>query len=343
MTKSLKAGLMNPDSLSIEQLAGQRLMVGFEGKRFNPDLKFLIRDLKVGGVVLFSQNIETPDQVKKLCAAIQEYARTKHQPPLIIAIDQEGGQVARLKEPFTEFPGNPAMKDVNDAVHFAETTAAELSQAGINMNLAPVMDVAPLGMTSIMAERAFGHDPEWVAKLGLTVISHLQQHHIMAVAKHFPGIGRTVADSHIELPCCEHSLSDLKTYDLIPFAQCIAQQVAGIMLSHVMYPEIDPKWPASLSRQIAHRLLRKQMGFSGVSMTDDLDMGAISNHYDIKGAVHQILKAGIDMALVCHKGPNIELAYQEILDGLHRSGDIRASGMASVKRIMALKGAYLDA
>jgi beta-N-acetylhexosaminidase len=334
---------MNPDNLSLEQQAGQRLMVGFEGKRFNPDVKFLIRDLKIGAIILFSQNIETPDQVKKLCEAIQEYARANNQPPLIIAIDQEGGQVARLKEPFSVFPGNPAMKDTNDAIFFAETTAAELSQAGINMNLAPVMDVAPRDMTSIMSERAFGHDPRWVSKLGLTVISHLQQHHIMAVAKHFPGIGRTVSDSHIELPACEYSLSDLKSYDLIPFADSIAQEVAGIMLSHVMYPEVDPKWPASLSRQIAHSLLREQMGFSGVSMTDDLDMGAITNHYDIKTAVHRILRADIDMALVCHKGPNIEIAYQEILDGLRRSGDIRASGMASVKRIMALKRAYLDA
>ncbi len=334
---------MNPESLSIEQLAGQRLMVGFEGKRFNPDVKFLIRDLRVGAIILFSQNIETPDQVKNLCEAIQEYARANNQPPLIIAIDQEGGQVARLKEPFSVFPGNPAMKDTNDAIFFAETTAAELSKAGINMNLAPVMDVAPRDMTSIMSERAFGHDPEWVSKLGLTVISHLQQHHIMAVAKHFPGIGRTVSDSHIELPSCEYNLSDLKSYDLIPFADSIAQEVAGIMLSHVMYPEIDPKWPASLSRQIAHSLLREQMGFSGVSMTDDLDMGAITNHYDIKTAVHHVLRAGIDMALVCHQSPNIEIAYQEILDGLRRSPDTRASGMASVKRIMALKRAYLDA
>jgi len=334
---------MNPETLSMEQLAGQRLMVGFEGKQFNPDLKFVIRDLKVGAIILFSQNIETPNQVKKLCEAIQECARVNSQPPLIIAIDQEGGQVARLQEPFSVFAGNPSMKDINDAIFFAETTAAELSRAGINMDLAPVLDVAPRDMTSIMAERAFGHDPAWVSKLGLTVISHLQQRHIMAVAKHFPGIGRTVADSHIELPSCEHSLSDLKSYDLIPFVDSISQAVAGIMLSHVMYPQIDPKWPASLSKQIAHDLLREQMGFSGVTMTDDLDMGAIIHHYDIKTAVRQILQAGIDMALVCHKGPNIQIAYQEILDGLRQSQDTRANGMASVKRILALKKKYLNA
>jgi beta-N-acetylhexosaminidase len=110
-----------------------------------------------------------------------------------------------------------------------------------------------------------------------------------------------------------------------------------------MYPQIDPEWPASLSKQIAHDLLREQMGFSGVSMTDDLDMGAITHHYDIRTAVHQILRAGIDMALVCHKGPNIEIAYQEIVDRLNQSQDIKAMGLASVKRIMALKKKYLGA
>ena len=126
---------MDIKDFSDEQLAGQRLMVGFEGRQFNPDLEFLIADLKVGGIILFSQNAETPDQVKKLCGTLQEYARTKGQPPLMIAIDQEGGQVARLKQPFTQFPGNPTMKRKKDAVYFAETTAAELAQAGINMVL----------------------------------------------------------------------------------------------------------------------------------------------------------------------------------------------------------------
>ena len=120
---------MNPETLTIEQLAGQRLMVGFEGKRFNADLQFLIRDLRVGGIILFSQNTETPSQVKKLCESVQECARANGQPPLMIAIDQEGGQVARLKEPFTQFPGNASMKNVADAIYFAETTAAELAQS----------------------------------------------------------------------------------------------------------------------------------------------------------------------------------------------------------------------
>ena len=332
---------MNPEILSVEQQAGQRLMVGFEGAKLDADLKFLIGELKVGGIILFSHNIKTPDQIHKLCRAAQDYARLQGQPPLMIAIDQEGGQVARLKKPFTQFPGNAAMEGVADAVYFAQTTATELAGAGINMNLAPVMDVAPKEINSIMTSRSFGQDPGWVFKLGLTVISHLQQNNIMAVAKHFPGIGRTVSDSHIDLPSCEYDLAELESFDLIPFAASIEGQVAGIMLSHVIYEKIDPRWPASLSRRIALKLLRKRMRFTGISMTDDLDMGAINKHYDIKTAIRRILRAGIDVALICHKGPNIGIAYEEILLHLRDFPEIKASGVESVKRIMALKDKYL--
>ena len=332
---------MNPETLSVEQLAGQRLMVGFEGRQFNPDLKFLIGDLKVGGIILFSQNAETPHQVKKLCGSVQEYARMNGQPPLMIAIDQEGGQVARLKKPFTQFPGNPAMTRKKDAVYFAETTAAELVQAGINMNMAPVMDVAPKEIDSIMAGRSFGHDPAWVSKLGVTVISHLQRNKIMAVAKHFPGIGRTVFDSHVDLPFFDGDLSQLESCDLVPFKACIHSGVAGIMLSHIIYKKIDPQWPASLSRIVAGKFLRERMRFTGITITDDLDMGAITKHYDIKTAIRQILLADIDITLICHKGPNIEIAYKEILQNLKNSAELKTKGLESVSRIMDLKAKYL--
>lgn len=332
---------MNPEALSIEQLAGQRLMVGFEGKRFNADLDFLIRQLNVGGIILFSQNTETPSQVKKLCESVQECARTNRQLPLIIAIDQEGGQVARLKKPFTQFPGNASMKGVEDAIYFAETAAAELVQAGINMNLAPVMDVAPREIGSIMAGRSFGHDPDWVSELGVAVISHLQQNNIMAVAKHFPGIGRTMADSHLDLPIFEGDLAELESCDLLPFEACVDCGVAGIMLSHIIYKKIDPQWPASLSPRVAVKLLRERMQFSGLTLTDDLDMGAINNHYDIKTAIRQILLAEIDMALICHKGPNIETAYKEILRNLKDSPELKANAIRSAQRIMDLKNKYI--
>ena len=237
---------MDISDFSNEQLAGQRLMAGFDGTRLNDDLKFLIDKIKAGGIILFSRNIASPDQIKNLCMSVQEYAAKCEQPPLFISIDQEGGQVARLKEPFTQFPGNSSMKDEEDARYFSEITASELKNVGINMNMAPVLDVAFDGTKSIMKKRAFGYDPEWVSKLGVAVIEHLQRNGIMAVAKHFPGIGRTILDSHIEMPTLDVDLKTLKSSDLLPFTEAIKHDVAGIMLSHILYNKIDNKWPASL-------------------------------------------------------------------------------------------------
>lgn len=333
---------MDIAAFSDKQLAGQRLMVGFDGTGFNKDLMFLIDTIKVGGIILFDRNVSDPDQIKNLCFSVQEYARSCGQPPLFISIDQEGGQVARLKEPFTRFPGNPKMKGKEDAAHFARVTAAELSEVGINMNMAPVMDVALEGIQSVMSERVFGNDPIWVSDLGVKVIKGLQQRGIMAVAKHFPGIGRTTLDSHIEMPVLDVDLAAMKSFDLLPFEAAINHDVAGIMLSHILYKKIDAKWPASLSTRIAMDLLRNRMGFEGIVMTDDLDMGAIDKFYDIKTAIKQILSAHIDIALICHKGPNIENAFEEILRGLKGSRKIKINGIESVERILKLKREYLS-
>jgi beta-N-acetylhexosaminidase len=332
---------MDITSFSDQQLAGQRLMVGFDGTAFNEDLKFLIDRLKVGGIILFSRNIKTPAQLTDLCSSVQKYAGLSGIPPLFVAIDQEGGQVARLKEPFTEFPGNPNMNNEEDALHFAEVTAAELLRIGVNMNMAPVMDVAPKEINSVMAGRVFGHDPDWVARLGVKVITRMQQKKIMAVAKHFPGIGRTTLDSHLDMPSLDVDLSDLMSYDMIPFEASVKHRVCGMMLSHILYKKIDPQWPASLSSRIAADLLRNQMGFAGITLTDDLDMGAIEKHYDIHTVIRQILAADIDIALLCHKGPNIETAFQEIMKNLIDYPEIRARGIKSVRRIMKLKTKYL--
>jgi beta-N-acetylhexosaminidase len=332
---------MDITDFSDKQSAGQRLMVGFEGTELNAELEFLIDTLKVGGIILFSINLIDPGQIKDLCFSIQSYARSCDQPPLLIAIDQEGGQVARLKEPFTQFPGNSKMKGPEDAIFFARTTAKELLEVGINMNMAPVLDVAPEGINSVMAERAFGPDPDWVSEQGRVVIEHLQAQNMMAVAKHFPGIGRTVLDSHFELPDLDIDVDAMQGFDLFPFMTAISHDVAGIMLSHIRYTGIDPDWPASLSKTIADDLLRKEMGYDGVVMTDDLDMGAIAKHYDIKTSIQQILSADIDMTLICHAGPNIENAFKEILDVQRRSQTMKAKGVTSLERIMRLKSRYL--
>ena len=334
--------MTNIEDFSIDQLAGQRLMVGFDGTGFNSDLEFLIQELKVGGIILFSQNIETPEQLTALCGSIQQCAFSCGQPPMFIAIDQEGGTVARLRKPyFKEFPGIPTLKDASDAKAFGRDMAAELSGLGINMNMAPVMDVAPAGIDSIMKKRIFGHDPQHVAKMGRIIIKRFQKQNIMAVAKHFPGIGRTTLDSHLDMPDLKIFENDLESFDLIPFKAAIDINVSGIMISHIRYTGIDPKWPASLSPEISGNLLRKKMGYNGLVMTDDLDMGAIKNHYNINTVIEQILSAQIDLALICHTGPNMEIAFDEIQKKITDHSEMKEKNKQSLNRIIACKTRFL--
>jgi beta-N-acetylhexosaminidase len=327
---------------SVEQLAGQRLMVGFEGETLSIDMKYLIDTLKVGGVVLFKRNLSNPEQIKALCEDLQEHARAVGQPPLIIAIDQEGGQVARLRAPFTEFKGNAAMTREEDAIDFARITAKEMHQARINMNLAPVLDVIPKGLEGVMAGRSFGDDIHWVSKMGANIIKGLQEQGIMAVAKHFPGIGRTTLDSHLDKPTLDTDEGTLQKTDFLPFQKAVECGVAGIMLSHIEYTAIDSDWPASLSSKIVRGWLRDRLKYDGVVMTDDFDMGAICKYYTIPTIVDQVLSADIDMMLICHRSENMEMAFEEIINKSRESSAMTDQARQSVYRIMKLKEKYLS-
>ena len=327
--------------VSDKQMAGQRLIIGFDGIELNTELQSVIKNYQVGGLILFSRNIVAPEQIRNLCKSAQSFARACRMPGLFIAIDQEGGTVARLKHPFTEFPGNDHMQTREDAVNFARISAKELADVGINMNMAPVLDVAYDPRASIMKERSFGADPDWVSQMGLTVIAHLQAGGIMSVAKHFPGIGRTILDSHLDLPYLETDVENLWNGDIKPFRQAIANEVCGVMLAHICFRALDEEWPASLSKKIARDLLRHRLGYDGLVMTDDLDMGAIKQHWEIRAVMQQILDAEIDVPLICHPGHDIEIAYESIITYQSASLERRSMCERSVERIMRLKREYL--
>lgn len=326
------------DARTIERVTGQRIMAGFHGTGLNTDLRFLIDTIGVGGIILFSRNITGRRQLENLCNSATDYARSTGLPRLLIAIDQEGGSVARLKAPdFTEFPGASFMTTEQDAVDFARTTAKELTGAGVNMNMAPVLDVAPEGFDSIMSKRSFSSDPDRVSRLGETIITTLQSAGILAVAKHFPGIGRTTLDSHINRPDLEATVDSLASYELIPFYAAVNAGVSGIMLSHIRYTGIDPEWPASLSYEIAVRLLRDKMGYDGVVFTDDLEMGAIQNHYDTEDITRQVGIAEIDVALICKTRQVIEDIFESMCRATARSVSLAEKALRSEARILALK------
>lgn len=322
-----------------EVMAGQKLMVGFDGMDFTADLEHLISMVKVGGLIIFSRNVRDPDQLGRLCDMIQQCAAGCGQPPLFIAVDQEGGEVARLREPFTAFPGNDHITTETAAAAFGRTVAYELGSVGINMNMAPVLDVAFDAASSVMKRRSFGADPAVVGRLGSEVIRHLQTGGVMAVGKHFPGIGRTVLDSHAVRPTLDLPLADLQE-DLLPFRMAVDAGVTGIMLSHILYSRLDPEHQASLSPAVVN-LLRTDLGFEGLVITDDLDMGAIRNHDTIDTAVHRIMATNVDITLICHRSPDMETARDIMARCIEADDGVRSATAASVARILSLKRDYL--
>ena len=287
----------------LNQKIGQLFMIGLPSTDLDEDTTTLIRDYNPCGIILFSRNIQNPIQVVQLCQDIQETAIEYHNQPMFISVDQEGGRVARLTEPFTVFPGNTAIgQDVNPAEKaeaFGRITAKEMKMVGLNMDLAPVVDVGQDEVEKHLEGRTFGDDPNMVGLLGRAVIKALQDNGVMAVAKHFPGLGRAPLDPHEDLPRIELDADEIEKINLLPFQEAIHAGVSGIMTSHALYPILDSEWPGTLSTPILTDLLRNKMGFEGLIITDDLEMGAIAKQWGVDQGATFAFQAGADILLIC--------------------------------------------
>jgi len=320
-------------------------MIGVPGPALDKETDELIREGHIGGVILFSRNIERPLQLAALCRDLQAAASKAQVSPLFLAVDQEGGRVARLKDPFKSFPGNAAIgmdeEPVKRAIEFATVTSNEMKIVGLNMNLAPVVDVQRGEIEKHLAGRSFGEDPELVAYLGRTVVKHLQKNGIMAVAKHFPGLGRADVDPHFHLPKINIDLEEMEKINLLPFAAAIDEGVCGIMTSHAIYPALDHELPATLSPTVLTKVLRERMGFRGLTVTDDLEMGAIVTDRSVADGALESFQAGADILLICKD----QTHAREGLDALRQAaskGTISAERLAqSLKRIRETKTRFL--
>ena len=329
----------------VEREIGQLFMVGMPGPHLDKETDTLIREHHVGGIILFSRNIEDPLQLAALCRDLQGEALKKQGSPLFLAVDQEGGRVARLKEPFRSFPGNAAIgmdaEPVKRAIEFATVTSREMKVVGLNMNLAPVVDVQRGAIEKHLAGRSFGEDPEVVAFLGRTVVKRLQENGIMAVAKHFPGLGRADVDPHFHLPKINIGLEELERINIPPFAAAIEEGVCGIMTSHAIYPALDPHRPATLSPLVLTELLRERMGFQGLTISDDLEMGAIAREWSVADGALQAFQAGADILLICKDQSHVH----ESLDLMRRAlveEKISTERLAqSIERIRKTKARFL--
>ncbi|MFV1951352.1 MAG: beta-N-acetylhexosaminidase [Nitrospinota bacterium] len=334
------------EDLSIEDKIGQMLMVGFEGISLSEGIAELIIKYRIGGVILFSHNIETPGQINMLCHQLQECARSAgHKAPLFISVDQEGGRVSRLKPPFPQFPGSGELgaKGSEELVESnARAIGKELQRIGINLNFAPVLDVNTNPQNPVIGDRAFGADPDIVSCLGVAAIKGFQKSGIIPAGKHFPGHGDTSADSHKELPMVDHGLDRIRKVELRPFSAAIESGLSAIMTAHVVYSGIDPDYPATLSKRILQGIMREDMGYQGVIITDDLKMNAIADNYNFRDVVVLAVNAGADILLVCHDREGGVRGYKELMDGVEKGSISVEKVDDSVERILKLKKSIVN-
>ncbi len=312
---------------------GQLFMVGIPGPTVEATARHFIADLGVGGIILFARNIEDPLQVAELCRELQLLAMARQGAPLLLAVDQEGGPVRRLREPFANFPAARSWGEQDDAgalERAAAQMAREMCLVGLNMNLAPVLDVARRASCPLW-ERSYGPEPLKVARLGMAALRGFRSGGVIPVAKHFPGLGTTIFDSHLVLPAAQPG-EDYREEDLFPFRMAIAAGVPAIMSAHVVVPEWDSQ-PATLSRPILGGQLRTKLGFTGMILSDDLEMGAIAGNLPVADAAAQAVAAGVNMLLICEHPDVVQEAYERI----RKQDDLQVQVADSVARVRRLK------
>jgi beta-N-acetylhexosaminidase len=278
---------------------GQLLIGSLPATRITPELRSLAREFQLGGVIFFARNIEEAEQVADLSRDVQTLAGDL---PLWVSVDQEGGRVARLRAPFTEWPAMAALGRSGDetlARRFAAALAAELAAVGVTLDYAPVLDIHTNPKNPIIGDRALAADAQQVARLGAVIVQALQAGGVAACGKHFPGHGDTAVDSHLELPLVEHPPDRIRRVECVPFRAAIAAEVAFIMTAHILVPALDEVHPATLSRRIVAGILRDELDFTGVILSDDLEMKAIAATYSVPDAAVQAIAAGCDGVLIC--------------------------------------------
>jgi len=328
-------------AMTIEEKIGQMVIVGLDGYTLKDETRRMLEEYYVGGFVLFGENVQDSAQLLSLVNSLKE-ANTQDT-PLFFSIDEEGGRVSRLPEEFCPMPVNGEVAEVNDgefSFQIGNLLAERVKALGFNMNFAPVLDIDSNPDNPVIGDRSFGSTTQIVTRLGLKTMQGIQDRRVIPVVKHFPGHGDTAVDSHIGLPVLEHDMVRLQNMELTPFQAAIQEGADAVMLAHILLEKIDSDNPATMSRTIVTDLLREQMGFSGVVITDDLTMGAILENYDVGQAAVQAVNAGVDIILVCH-GHQHRVAVLEALRRAVHDGTISMARLdESVARIIALKQEY---
>lgn len=301
---------------SLQEKIGQMLMVGFHGLQAPSHILDWLKEGQIGGVILFARNVDNPQQVAELCKSIHEAAKF----PALIAIDQEGGMVARLREPsgFTESPGAMALASAQDGEIQTEKVSAvlgaEMRSLGINWNYAPSVDISYNAANPTVGTRSFGKEKDFVAQMAAAAVRGFQKGGVAACAKHFPGLGNTTVDTHLELPILDTNLDKLLKNDLHPYRVAIEANLASIMTTHTIFSTLDENYPATLSPHIIQHLIREELAYEGIVVSDCMEMRAISDHYGAGESAVLGLIGGLDIVLMSHTRAMQEEAYDAMLE-----------------------------
>lgn len=331
-------------SMSLAEKVGQLVMIGVHGTDLTDDSRYMLRQYHIGNVIYFDRNMQSQNQLRNFSQALQAYAQGEagQKVPLFIATDEEGGAVARGKGILFTPPSEAQIGKTGrpqEAQDNAARVAQSLKSVGINVNLAPVVD---LGLGD---GRSFGTNPEQVAQFAKAAVTGYEQQGILCALKHFPGIGKGTVDSHQDVSTIQAPWTTLEKEDLVPFQTVIETQKAKpndflVLVSHLVYPALDKDHPASQSSAIMNGLLRQKLGFQGIIITDDMEMGAVAKHDGFRQLGVQAIKAGADIVMICHEYAHETDIYLGILDAV-QSGDISESRIDdSVRRVLRAKLAH---
>jgi beta-N-acetylhexosaminidase len=324
--------------MTLEEKVGQLMMVGFRGTEKSSEITELIEQKHIGGVIYFDRNMKSPEQVAKLSNSLQQTAdQSTLSLPLMVAVDQEGGNIIRMRERVSPLPSQQDLGEnasVEDMYKVAKLNGAELGSMGININFAPVLDLSKTD------ERSLGKDPEKVYQYGKKAIQGLNDVSITGALKHFPGNGRSEIDPHVETSSVEANQLDLENSDIYPFKQIISEmdnQKFFVMVTHIKYPAYDKEKPASLSKVIIEDLLRGKLKYEGLVVTDDLEMGAVNKYFSYEDMGKQAILAGADLLLVCHEYSHELEVYNGLLKAA-KTGEVPMDRInESVKRVLTYK------
>lgn len=325
----------------IRKIIGQKLCIGFDGPEITPEFRDLVRTWKIGNVILFRRNAISPDQLRCLTRDLKELILAETGIPAMIAIDEECGKLSRLDHIGLKTPDAMDIGSSGDPAKAFETAAAigaELKDFGIDLNLAPILDVNSNPRNPIIGVRSFGTDPQTVSDFGIAYMNGLKSRGILSCGKHFPGHGDTDTDSHVGLPVVSKTREETEKTELIPFRRAIGEGIDAIMSAHVIFPALDPEHvPSTLSRRVMTGLLRQEMHFSGVIISDCMEMDAVRMLYGTPVSVLKGMQAGIDIALVCHT-PERQYQSAELLEQSFRDGTLSlAEARESCARILQMK------